>query len=207
MGAIASLAAPAGAQQAATPGRFDYYVLSMSWSPQYCAVAGKGEAEQCGPEKHYTFVAHGLWPQFEKGGFPFRCVTKEKLDNITVAAQLDIMPSEKLVRHEWNTHGTCSGVNPLSFFADLRQAFQRVALPEFYKRPTGKLSRLPSQLKQEMVAANPWLPPNALAVYCDGQFLQELRICLDKDLNPRRCGDEIQRAACREREFIVRAVR
>jgi len=204
---LALVITPVLAQQTAAPGKFDYYLLSLSWSPQYCAVKGKGDVEQCAPEKRFTFVAHGLWPQYDKGGFPQRCATKEKIDNATVDAQLDIMPSVGLVKHEWAVHGVCSGMGALAYFAELRQAFQRIVLPDFYKRPTGKLSRLPSQMKREIAAANPWLPESAMAVTCDGQFLQELRICLDKNLNPRACSDEVARASCREREFIVRPVR
>ncbi len=207
LGLLLALPQLANAQQPAAAGKFDYYLLSLSWSPQYCAVTGKGDAEQCGTDRHFTFVAHGLWPQYEKGGYPTRCTTKAKLDTATVDAQLDIMPSDKLVRHEWTTHGVCSGTGALSYFADLRQAFQRVVLPDFYKRPTGKLSRLPSQLKLELRASNPWLPDNALAVYCDGQYLQEIRICLDRNFAPRACGADVQQAACREREFIVRPVK
>jgi ribonuclease I len=29
---------------ACTPGRFDYWLLSLSWSPQYCATAQIGRA-------------------------------------------------------------------------------------------------------------------------------------------------------------------
>ncbi|MEO8558604.1 MAG: ribonuclease T2 [Rhodospirillales bacterium] len=199
--------APAVAQQQAVAGKFDYYLLTLSWSPQYCAVKGKGDAEQCAPERRYTFVAHGLWPQYEKGGYPSRCSTRERIDGATIDAQLDIMPSAGLVKHEWSVHGVCSGVGALAYFADLRQAFQRIVLPDFYQRPTGKLSRLPSQMKREIAAANPWLPENAMAVVCDGQYLNELRICLDKNLNPRACSAEVRQASCREREFIVRPVR
>jgi len=166
--------------------------------------ARKGVIEQT---KRHSFIAHGLWPQYEKGGYPSRCATREKIDNATINAQLDIMPSIALVKHEWAVHGVCSGLGALAYFAELRQAFQKIVLPDFYKRPTGKLSRLPSQMKREIAAANPWLPESAMAVTCDGQFLKELRICLDRGFNPRPCSDEVARASCREREFIVRPVR
>src|SRR5215471_13459772 len=63
-------------QQDFTPGEFDYYVLSLSWSPSFCeAAAGRrpdrAPREQCGA-RPYSFVVHGLWPQFEHG-FPERC--------------------------------------------------------------------------------------------------------------------------------------
>lgn len=204
---LALLAGAAQAQQMGTPGRFDFYVLSLSWSPQYCATTGGPNSLQCAPQRHYGFVVHGLWPQYERGGYPARCISHDRLDNATVDSVLDIMPSPGLVRHEWTTHGACSGQRPAAYFAALRRAFQRIEMPEFYRHPTGKLSRLPSQLKHEMAAANPWLPESAMTVYCDGQYMQELRICLDRDFNPRACSATVRQQACREREFLVRPVR
>ena len=57
------------------PGKFDFYVLSLSWSPSFCEATqerGRESKEQCG-ERPYSFVVHGLWPQYEKG-FPEFCV-------------------------------------------------------------------------------------------------------------------------------------
>ncbi len=201
------LAGAAQAQQMGTPGRFDFYVLSLSWSPQYCATAGGGDQRQCGRDRHYGFVVHGLWPQYERGGYPARCISHDRLDNATIDDMLDIMPSQSLVRHEWSTHGVCSGQRPAAYFATLRQLYQRLVLPDFYRHPSGRLARLPAQLKREIAAANPWLPESAMSATCDGQYLQELRLCLDRDLNPRACSAALRQQACREREFLVRPVR
>src|SRR3979411_349189 len=51
------------------PGEFDFYVLSLSWSPSFCEEAaergGGGRSQvQCGG-RPYSFVVHGLWPQYE----------------------------------------------------------------------------------------------------------------------------------------------
>src|SRR5579862_285274 len=96
------------AAEASTPGRFDYYVLSLSWSPQHCASADRQDDAQCGIRR-YGFVLHGLWPQDERG-YPESCATT-MLSNSTVEKMLDIMPSPELVRHEWAKHGTCSGLS------------------------------------------------------------------------------------------------
>ena len=50
------------------PGKFDYYVLSLSWSPEHCATT-HDTSTQCAGTRHFGFVVHGLWPQFEHG-FP-----------------------------------------------------------------------------------------------------------------------------------------
>src|ERR1700684_1900619 len=52
-------------------GIFDYYVLSLSWAPTYCLTHTADGAECSG--KGYGFVLHGLWPQYESGGYPDRC--------------------------------------------------------------------------------------------------------------------------------------
>src|SRR6188768_4245397 len=55
------------------PGKFDFYVLALSWSPSYCEQAGdrKSAQQQCGA-RPFSFVVHGLWPQYERG-FPEFC--------------------------------------------------------------------------------------------------------------------------------------
>src|SRR5262249_49131550 len=55
------------------PGKFDFYVLALSWSPSYCDSLGERAQQQaeCG-ERPYAFIVHGLWPQYEEG-FPEFC--------------------------------------------------------------------------------------------------------------------------------------
>src|ERR1700690_1188535 len=58
-------------------GEFDFYVWSLSWSPSFCEAAsergsgGRSQQAQCG-ERPFSFVVHGLWPQYEHG-FPEYC--------------------------------------------------------------------------------------------------------------------------------------
>src|SRR5438874_4074521 len=59
-----------------TPGEFDFYVLSLSWSPSFCEQASergndRRSGAQCGG-RPFSFVVHGLWPQYERG-FPEYC--------------------------------------------------------------------------------------------------------------------------------------
>src|SRR5437868_6359483 len=97
-------AAPAQAQRQDQrqhqPGRFDFYVLSLSWSPSFCeSVAENGRTpprEQCG-ERPYSFVVHGLWPQYERG-FPKDCqVPAPRLNRDIMSSMLDLMPAPRLI--------------------------------------------------------------------------------------------------------------
>src|SRR5260370_16727028 len=53
------------------PGQFDFYVLSLSWSPSFCDAATERSPEraardqQCG-DRPFSFVVHGLLPQYDK---------------------------------------------------------------------------------------------------------------------------------------------
>src|SRR5262245_12074681 len=74
--AVSEIVAPAHAQDRRQnqPGQFDFYVLSLSWSPSFCEAAGERGTppqQQCGA-RPYSFVVHGLWPQYERG-FPEFC--------------------------------------------------------------------------------------------------------------------------------------
>jgi ribonuclease I len=120
-------------------GQFDFYVLALSWSPSYCAAArarhpdGK-DSMQCG-SRPFAFVVHGLWPQYEKG-FPSYCqVPAPKLDRGQVAGALDMMPSPSLVMHEWERHGTCSGLSAAAYFETVRKARATVKDPTGLSRP------------------------------------------------------------------------
>ncbi len=57
----------------AQAGQFDYYLLSLSWAPTYCLTHADDGAE-CS-SKGYGFVLHGLWPQYDAGGYPENCGT------------------------------------------------------------------------------------------------------------------------------------
>jgi ribonuclease T2 len=92
-----------------TPGQFDFYVLSLSWSPSFCAAAAERSRSraangQCGV-RPYSFVVHGLWPQYDKG-FPEYCqLPAPRLDHRIVTSMLDLMPARHLVFNEWDRHG------------------------------------------------------------------------------------------------------
>src|SRR5665213_2575876 len=66
---------PGWAQQPGEPGKFDYWVESLSWSPGWCARHGNDPASrlQCRGGKAYGLIVHGLWPQFEDGSWPQTC--------------------------------------------------------------------------------------------------------------------------------------
>ena len=63
---LSSLAISGSAQDKS--GVFDYYVVSLSWSPNWCERTGNARgSQQCDPQKAFGWILHGLWPQYERG--------------------------------------------------------------------------------------------------------------------------------------------
>lgn len=192
-------------------GDFDYYVLSLSWSPTYCASdAGRGDSRQCGGPRTYDLVVHGLWPQYRRG-WPEHCRTGERyVPNRRIGAMLDIMPSRRLVIHEWKKHGACSGLSQRQYFDATRKLFEAVRKPARYVAPRKPVITTPDDLIRDFLATNRWLKPDGISVHCgdrrDRARLREIRICFTRDFRPRACGEN-ERRSCRARQLVMPPVR
>ncbi len=185
-------AGTAQAQQSAKPGTFDYFVLSMSWSPQYCANGGDQKSPaQCGPQRRYGFVLHGLWAQHTKDGWPQYCAPATPVPAAIVDKMLAITPSKSLIQHEWDKHGTCSHLSVDEYFDDAAKAFAAVTVPEPYKNPEKFITTSIPDMTSAFTAVNPGLDPSEIALYCKGPYLAEVRICLGKDFKPANCGSDL----------------
>jgi ribonuclease T2 len=192
------------------PGQFDYYILALSWSPSYCEARqdrapNRSRDRQC-DGRPFSFVVHGLWPQYDRG-FPSYCqVPPPRLDRNIVGSMLDLMPSPRLIFHEWDQHGTCSGLSPRAYFDDVRKARAAVKIPPEYVELENSISVTPREVAEAFLEANPGLSPRAISVFCDRAWLTEVRICLGKDLSFRHCT-ETRRHACRLDRARMPAVR
>jgi len=168
-------------------GKFDYYVMSLSWSPTFCE-SHHGNP-QC--EKHLGFVLHGLWPQNQGGGHPEQCATSERLTDDARALGLQVFPTEQLMAHEWQKHGTCNGSTALAYFQAAQQAVQSIKVPPPLE-PGDKRRTMTSQQIAKLVRdANPAITNRSLALVCVNKELAEVRVCLAKDLTPRACGSKV----------------
>jgi ribonuclease T2 len=206
--------APQG-QRTHVAGQFDYYVLSMSWSPSYCAGLTRGGYDpQCHRRdgKRYSFVLHGLWPQYERG-WPESCQSGDRgfVPRPVADRMLDIMPSDKLVFHEYRKHGTCSGLGVDGYFDLSRKLFGKVKVPARYvDLNDARVFVSPDELIREFLALNPGIKPDGIAVECGGpgNRLKEVRVCFDRQGEFRTCGrNENQRRMCSADRMYVPPVR
>lgn len=184
------------------PGKFDFYVLSLSWSPSFCAAAREyGYAQrartQCG-SRPFSFVVHGLWPQYEHG-YPESCERPApRLSRNIMTSMLDLMPAPRLIYNEWDKHGTCSGLDQRAYFDTVRKARAAIKIPPEFKQLSEAKTIAPAQIESAFVKANPGLDTSDMAVICRRTRLSEVRICLSKDLKFRPCQEIVQHACKRD---------
>ena len=197
---------PRPSEQAPERGRgFDFYVLSLSWSPTYCATDDNPNPRQCETSRRYGFVVHGLWPQYERG-YPENCDTAgvEDVPEAIRRRLYDLMPSAGLIRHQWRKHGSCAGLSQADYFDAVRAARSRVTVPQAYARGAKAAPVDPRNVEQAFVDANPGLTPGAIAVMCRDRHLYEVRICMTKALAFRDCA-EVDRTQCRSSQVSMPA--
>jgi ribonuclease T2 len=180
------------------PGQFDFYVLSLSWSPTFCAAQSGGRnQQQCGSDKSFRFIVHGLWPQNERG-YPEFCDTKgqDRVPQALGQQLFDIMPSMGLIGHQWRKHGSCSGLSQRASFSRLREAYEKIRLPEEISRGDSQVTFSADQIEDRFIAANPGMTRRGIAASCEGNRLDEVRICFTKTMQLRDCA-EVDRRGCR----------
>ncbi len=185
---------------------FDFYVLALSWSPSFCASQNRTTGMQCGGKRFFSFVVHGLWPQFEKGWPSYCDENTAKVSDRLTRSMLDIMPAYGLIQQQWRKHGTCTGLDQQSYFAKLRQAYEKIRFPVQYRLNDGYKMVSPQEVERAFQTENPGIPSDAIAVTCDKRRLREVRICFSKSLGFRSC-QQVDRNSCRKQKVVLPPVR
>lgn len=204
-GTLAMMLATDPAHAGGQAGRFDYFVLSLGWSPSWCAETGDARHDrQCDAGSGWGFTLHGLWPQYESG-WPEDCPTAARPPSRRQTAEMaDIMGSAGLAWHEWKKHGTCSGLTAGAYFALTRRAYGQMRIPAYFS-PLGRDLRIaPEAVEDAFIEANPGLGRASVAVACGQGRIDEVRICLTGDLQPRPCGADVARGCAASSALMER---
>lgn len=197
---MTAIPALAGGEKA---GVFDYYVLSLSWSPNWCAQTGDSQAsDQCADRHDHGWILHGLWPQFHRG-YPSYCQTVARAPSRGMA---DIMGTPGLAWHQWKKHGTCSGLSATDYFALSRHAYEQVVRPPVFRKLDRAVKLPASVVEQAFLKANPAWQPDMLTITCTNGYIQEARLCLSRTLIPVPCGQDVVRD-CRMKDALFTPVR
>ena len=190
---LTALVAPA-AWAEGTAGEFDYYVVALSWSPGWCDRTGyERGSTQCDEDRKLGWMLHGLWPQYA-AGWPSSCKTDAQAPSATQALEMaDIMGTEELAAYEWRKHGTCSGLSASEYFALSREAFASVVRPEWFRHQKVDQTVTAASIEKRFLQANPQFTADMLTVTCKAGQIQEVRVCMTKDLKPSICSQDVRK--------------
>lgn len=192
---ILALFAPLGAHaQSDRAGVFDYYVMALSWSPNWCELTGDARrSPQCEDGTGNGWILHGLWPQYTRG-YPTYCKTGQRAPSrAQTAAMADIMGTGGLAWHQWKKHGVCSGLSAKDYFALSREAYARVSRPEVFRKLDRDIALPAAVVEEAFLKANPALTPEGLTITCKRGHIQEARVCLSRELDFIPCGEDVRR--------------
>lgn len=185
-------------------GQFAYYKLAISRANEWCIANARPDDAQCGRD----YVVHGLWPQCETG-YPANCRLPDprQQDRIDLAEVHKITPSDYLIRHEWEKHGSCTGLKRSQYFATAATLFNHLKLPVL--KPG---SYTPTELSALITAANPGMPKESVELACDEDAskpaarrdtLDEIRICFGRDGAFAKCR-QVEQSCTRQGRIKVR---
>jgi ribonuclease T2 len=189
---------------------FDYFVLALSWSPDYCATNGTNDPQQCSLGKKLGFVLHGLWPQYEKG-YPSNC-SNEKMPKSVKDQFPGLYPNDSLFDHEWEKHGTCTGLTPVEYLEVGKALKEAVIIPGEFRSPESPFRTSMNQLKAFFAQANPTFSTASIEVSCSssGRYLKEIYVCFSREGAATSCSAEMHKTAlksCQAKDFLVRNTR
>jgi ribonuclease T2 len=179
--AVAAMSGICGAQQKGEPGKFDFYLMNLSWSPEFCSI--QGTSPQCTARN--GFILHGLWAQNNDGTYPVFC--SERPGPVHPEANLDITPDLSLLQHEWAKHGTCTTLSPEAFFAQEHKAYHSLKVPDVLLHIDHEVQMKPAEILDLFGKINPDFPPGSILLSCGNNRLTAIEACLDKDLKPLVC--------------------
>lgn len=205
--AVAVLAPFTALAKGERAGDFDYYVMALSWSPSWCELEGdrKG-SDQCHPRHDFGFTLHGLWPQNERG-WPSFCRTSQRDPSKSQSNRMaDIMGSSGLAWYQWKKHGRCSGLSAARYYEISRRAYESINRPTILRQIDQTLNIPPRVIEDAFLEQNPEFTRDGITVTCKSGFIQEVRICLSKDLTPRDCGADVVQD-CRARMMKTPPIR
>ncbi len=204
--ALLCLSAPAQAD-GERPGDFDYYVMSLSWSPNWCAVEGDARrSPQCDKGSDHGWVLHGLWPQYHRG-YPSFCRTVERPPSRGMTADMaDIMGTSGLAWHQWKKHGSCTGLSAPAYYALSREAYGSITRPAVFRKLSRAVKLPASVVEEAFLKANPTFERDSITITCREGHIQEARICLSRTLKPVPCGQDVVRD-CKMKDALFTPLR
>ncbi len=164
------------------------YTLALSWSPEHCRFATTADRFQCsGKNGRFGLVLHGLWPEGKGMNWPQWCPTARRPSPALIRQMLCLTPSAALIEHEWAKHGSCMTRTPDAYFKAAKILYASLTLPDL-DRLSRRKPLTAGIIREAFSTAFPAFKPNMVGLSLrKGGWLDEIRLCYNKDFYPARC--------------------
>src|SRR5271166_953551 len=208
--ALADLTIAAAAQTAPplATAPFDFYVMTLSWSPGFCDTGGEDKSpSQCAAGSGEGFVVHGLWPDNRMSADPEDCDPGKDASSADLSGARGLYPTDGLAGYEYRKHGTCTGLSAADYFAVVRYVRDQLKVPDTLKAPHQAQRLSPQAIEQAFTDANANLHPDNMAVTCGHGELIDVRFCLTKDLKAFSTCPKVSGHTCQRSSVSVAPVR
>ncbi len=190
----------AATKTAAAPGSFDFYLLDVTHESAWCddGNSQKGQCRRLDRAAVDTrpLVLHGLWPEYQSpGSYPSNCAAQPlRLSSALRERLAEVMPGslEGLDEHEWRKHGSCTGLDPETYFNESIRLAERVnkSLVSTLRSAAGG-STSGAALRASLASTDPELADSMVFVcknlrsvapqYRRRPYLVSVRLCVDND--------------------------
>ena len=185
--------------------KYDFYVFSISYGPNYCRKEGKKCYDILKSKFYNKFVLHGLWPSYTNGIIPQECNIGEDFqikndsagyfNNISQYWYSLSQTDEQFWTHEYNVHGYCYVKNIKKNIDEYKYYFDKVM--EIYNKNNFSiifdyvygdfLPRVQTVNKTYLINKLSEIYPNNSfyfsCKYDTNYYLDEIRFKLDLDFN------------------------
>ncbi|KAJ1286632.1 hypothetical protein BS78_03G367300 [Paspalum vaginatum] len=215
--ASASASSPGGSRKRRWAG-FDYYVLALQWPGTICRETSTccDTNGCCRSTPLKWFTIHGLWPQYNYGGWPSCCrPTRFNINKI-----LMLMP---ILEKYWpslycgssstcfggrETHGSCAHPeiqDEYDYFSTALYLYSKYNVTKALRKANIRPRSGRKYAVGHIVAVIEYAFGSMPSVVCKNGSVQELRLCFHKDYQPRDCAVEAV-AAPNSRSYCPRYV-
>jgi len=200
-----------GPDHAPKPPKFAFYFLVRQWPFNFCST------KQCyiAPTEEAGFTLHGLWPNLDnycREDFPETCDSSDFDDSKIPGDVLDDMktmwPSytndnDCFHNHEWQCHGTCSGLSQGDYFASVINLHKQYNIAEALEnsQQSIKASDQPvsqADFTQALTDAFGYAP----VLHCHNDkssgnsYISEVFQCVDQNMQVMDCRDACKVGSC-----------
>lgn len=185
------------AASSASTGTGSGWVAEFIWSPEYCSKHRDSGEVQC--LQGHGFVLHEM-RRVVDGRVAADCEDGAALSEAMLDQMAAFTRNRVQTLNTWRRHGRCSGLSETAYAAYAEYVDRRIIWPSAYAASAPEWQGSADELVAAVIADNPVLKPETVALQCRRRYLESINLCLDERFEwsatacplPDNCGDSVR---------------